>query len=115
MEKMFFKMVDSMCEDCMFYTNKGDIWLINPNTKEWIISYYPPTNYAWWNYDFFDNVYTYLSMDSFYYREPIKNWIQTRLNVEVGLCEPDMLPGVYDWSADFDPEKVISCGEVFLF
>jgi hypothetical protein len=48
-------------------------------------------------------------------REPIANWVQSRLNVEVNLCEPDALPGDYDWSADFDPEKVISNGKVFNF
>jgi hypothetical protein len=114
MDKMFFNMVDSMCEDCMFYTNKGDIWLINPKTKQWIITYYPPTNYVWWNYDFFETIYKYLSMD-IRDREPIANWVQSRLNVEVNLCEPDALPGDYDWSADFDPEKVISNGKVFNF
>jgi hypothetical protein len=114
MGKMFVNMVDSMCEDCMFYTNKGDIWLINPKTKQWIITYYPPTNYVWWNYDFFETIYKYLSMD-IRDREPIANWVQSRLNVEVNLCEPDALPGDYDWSDDFDPEKVISNGKVFNF
>jgi hypothetical protein len=37
------------------------------------------------------------------------------MNVGVDLCEPDMLPGDYDWSADFKIEKVISYGEVFKF
>ena len=114
MEKIFLKMVDSMCEDCMFYTNKGDIWLINPKTKQWIISYYPPRNYVWWNYDFFETIYKYLSMD-IKDREPIRNWIQTRMNVGVDLCEPDTLPGYYDWSADFKVEKVVSDGKVFNF
>ena len=114
MEKIFLKMVDSMCEDCMFYTNKGDIWLINPKTKQWIISYYPPTNYVWWNYDFFETIYKYLSMD-IKDREPIRNWIQTRMNVRVNLCEPDTLPGDYDWSDDFKVEKVVSDGKVFNF
>jgi hypothetical protein len=98
----------------MFYTNKRDIWLINPNTKEWVITYYPPTNYVWWNYDFFETVYKYLSMN-IKDREPIRNWIQTRMNVGVELCEPDMLPGDYDWSGDFNPEKYILGGEVFKF
>jgi hypothetical protein len=114
MEKIFLKMVDSMCEDCMFYTNKGDIWLINPKTKQWVITYYPPTNYVWWNYDFFETIYKYLSMD-IKDREPIRNWIQTRMNVDVDLCEPDMLPGDYDWSGDFKVEKVVSDGKVFNF
>ena len=114
MEKIFLKMVDSMCEDCMFYTNKGDIWLINPKTKQWIISYYPPTNYVWWNYDFFETIYKYLSMD-IKDREPIRNWIQTRMNVRVNLCEPDTLPGDYDWSSDFKVEKVVSDGKVFNY
>jgi hypothetical protein len=115
MEKLFLNMVDSMCEDCTLYKDKkGDLWLIDTKTKQWIIHYYLPTNYAWWNYRFFETVYKFLSMhiDD---RGPIKNWIQTKMNVEVGLCEPNMLPGNYDWSDDFKFEKVISDGEVLNF
>ena len=112
MEKLFFKMIDLMCEDCVIYTHKGYIWLLNPKTNHWFVSYYPPTNYAWWNYDFFESAYKYLSMD-IKDGQPIKNWIQSRMNLEVGLCEPDMLPGDYDWSDDFKVERVIPDGEFF--
>ena len=115
MNNLFNKMVDSMCEDTMVYKAKnGDIWLVNPKTKQWIISYNPPTKYAWWNYDFFETVYKYLSMD-IKDRDQIVNWIRLRLDVEVGLCEADMLPGEYDWSNDFNADKVILDGEVFNF
>ena len=33
------------------------------------------------------------------------------MNVEVGLCEPDMLPWDYEWRKDFD--KVILDGNIF--
>jgi hypothetical protein len=115
MEKMFFNMVDSMCEDTMVYKSKnGDIWVINPKTKEWIITYYPPTNYVWWNYDFFQTVYKFLSIN-INDRDMIINWVQTKMNSEVGLCEPNRLPGQYDWSDNFNTDKVISDGEVFKF
>lgn len=110
---MFFKMVDERCKGCMVYTYKDTIWIINPNTREWIISYYCKAKYAWWNYDFFETVYKYLSMD-IKERLPIRNWVQSRMNVEVGEnCEPDQLPGDYDWSGDFKIEDVILNGKVF--
>ena len=114
MEKMFFKMVDERCKDCMVYTHKDDMWLINPHTREWIISYFPKTKYAWWNYDFFETVYNFLCMDIDKEQQPIRNWIESRMNIEIGKnCEPDMLPGQYDWSGDFKTEDVILNGIVF--
>ena len=116
MNNLFNKMVDLMCEDAIVYkTKNGDLWLINPKTKKWIVTYYPPKNYAWWNFDFFDTVYTYLSMNIFENKEQIKKWIENRFNVEVNLCEADYLPGEYDWTDDFDTNKVITYGEVFNF
>lgn len=101
-----------MCEDCKVYTHKEDVWVVNPKTRQWIISYYPPTKYLWWNYDFFENIYKYLSMD-IGNREPIKDWVKDKLNVEIGLCEPDRLPGDYNWSRDFDSNEVVDKGNLF--
>lgn len=113
MENMFFKAADLMCKDCIVYTHKEDVWLINPITKEWIVSYYPKTKYAWWNYDFFETIYKYLSLNIME-RQPIKTWIESRMNIEIGKnCEPDMLPGQYDWSGDFEVKDVILNGKVF--
>jgi hypothetical protein len=113
MEKMFFKMVDEMCKDYLYYVHKGYLWFINPNTGEWVVSYYYETKYPWWNFYFFNNIYNFLSMD-INDRQPIRNWIESRLKVEIGLnCEPDRLPGSYDWSGDFEAEDVLSEGKVF--
>jgi hypothetical protein len=113
MEKIFFKMMNELSKDCMVYAHKDNIWLINPNNREWIISYYPETKYAWWNYEFFKNVYYIISMD-IEDIQPIRNWVESRLNVEVGKnCQPDRLPGDYDWSGDFDVEDVILNGKVY--
>jgi hypothetical protein len=109
MQELFNKMVDSMCEDCLVHTHVKDLWVIDSKTKQWIISFHPPTNYAWWNYDFFSNIYKYLSMD-IKDREPIRNWVQSRMNVGVDLCEPDRLPGDYDWSGDFNVDHIVSNG-----
>lgn len=111
---MFFKMVDEMSKDYILYTHKDTIWLINSNTREWIISYYPKTKYAWWNYDFFKTVYKFLSMEM-KERQPIRDWIELRMMVEVGEnCEPDRIPSDYNWSSDFDVEEVINKGKVVV-
>ena len=44
-------------------------------------------------------------------RQPIIDWIQTKMNHEIGLCEPDKLPGKYDWSCDFDVDHIVSKGQ----
>ena len=107
-------MMNELSKDCVVYTYKDDIWLINPNTKEWIVSYYSKTKYTWWNYRFFENVYNFISMD-IKDRQPIRYWIELYINVEIGkCCEPDMLPGDYDWSSDFGVDDVILNGKVFL-
>ena len=110
MNNLFNKMVDSMCEDCLVHTHVKDLWVIDSKTKQWIISFHPPTKYLWWNYDFFSNIYKYLSMD-IYDRQPIIDWIQTKMNHEIGLCEPDKLPGYYDWSCDFNVDHIVSNGQ----
>lgn len=112
METAFFKMIDGMTKDCLVYTHKNNIWLINPKTKEWVISYYTKTKYTWWNYDFFKPIYLCLSMDMKKI-EPIKHWVESRMNVETGnCCEPDKFPYDYDWSSDFNVDEVLIDGKV---
>jgi hypothetical protein len=113
-EKIFLKMMNQLSKDYVSYYYKEHIWLINPNTREWIISYYFKTKYAFWKYEFFKNAYYIISMD-IEDIQPIKNWIELHLNVEVGNhCVPDMLPGDYDWSSDFNVDDVMLNGKVFL-
>lgn len=112
METAFFKMINSMSKDCLVYTHYNNLWLINPNTKEWVISYYVKTKYVWWNYDFFKPIYLCLSMDMDNVR-PIRNWVKSRMNVHIGEnCEPDKFPFLYDWSADFSVDEVLIDGKV---
>jgi len=110
MQELFNKMVDSLCEDCLVHTHIKDLWVIDSKTKEWIVSFNPPQKYLWWNYDFFSNIYKYLSMD-IEDRQPIMDWIQTKMNHVIGFCEPDKLPGKYDWSNDFCVDYIISKGQ----
>ncbi len=45
--------------------------------------------------------------------EPIKHWVESRMNVETGnCCEPDKFPYDYDWSSDFNVDEVLINGKV---
>lgn len=103
-------MTDTMTKNFYLYEYKERIWLVNPKTKEWVITYYSKTKYVFWCYDFFKTIFMCLSMDM-KQRQPIKNWVQYRMKLEVGdNVEPDKFPYDYDWSSDFNIDEVIIHG-----
>lgn len=116
MEKsQIFKTIDYLCDDCNVYYCDDGLWVINPETKEWVIHIGSSRlDYLWFNYRIFHNVFNnYLSFDIIKNSLPIKEWTIDRLNLNIGEhFYPDMLPTDYDWSNDFTPENVICQGVV---
>jgi hypothetical protein len=115
MKNSFFKIMDVITKDCYQYKYDNNLWLINPKTKEWVVSYYPKTKYLWWNYHFFKTVHSHLCVYS-YQKDLIKLWTQSKLNVVVGEnVHPDIIPYLYDWSSEFKPQIVIEQGKIITF
>lgn len=111
MEKVVHKFINSSVEGTHLYESDGSIWLIFPEKKQWIVSFYSETNYLWYNYDFFSNLFRYLDLElgdnNFY----IRKWVEKTLGFKAGKnCHPDYLPDEYDWRKDFDVEGVINDG-----
>jgi hypothetical protein len=115
MKKVVFNLIDSEVKDCLLYGFVDGVWIINPDTKEWIIHIGPSSrlDYLWFNYEKFKSLFKYVSLDIFKDKYYIKDWAEDRLKLKIGSnYHPDITPGDYNWSDDFKPEKVIESGVV---
>jgi hypothetical protein len=115
MDKIVKSLLDKSTEGFFKYRYKNDLWYIDPETKTWAITYYEPTKYLWYNYQFFTEKMRLISMELPKDSTHIKNWVELKFGVEVGEnVWPDLLPGDYDWKADFKVEDVLSDSETCL-
>ena len=114
MKKIVFKVIDTQVKDCLLYMNDDGLWIINPETKEWVIHVGSPRlDYLWYNYWTFKILFNYISLDVFKDRVYIKEWVEDRLNLKIGPnYYSQLVPDGYDWSHEFKPEKVIESGKV---
>jgi hypothetical protein len=77
------------------YSTEGSLWLVNPNTKEWMLEL-DKTGRLWYNryqHPIYNNFYRYLDMEEDEFESFIKTWVeevlQTRVRkVEVNLRHP---------------------------
>ena len=112
MEKLITKVLNETITGYVWYEYRGSHWIINPITKTWVItvSY---SGYTFYNYFFFHNLFSYMSLvvpgnDGY-----ICNWLRNGLGFTVGEhCYPDYLPTVYDWTKDFNVDEVIERGVI---
>lgn len=114
MKKVVFNLIDFEVKDCVLYQSRDGLWIINPETKEWIIHVgSPKLDYLWFNYRKFKSMYKYISLNVFKDKGYIKDWVEDRLKLKIGPnYHPDITPGDYDWSDDFKPEFIMDNGIV---
>jgi hypothetical protein len=114
MKKIVFKVIDTQVKDCLLYVYDDGLWIINPETKEWVIHVGASRlDYLWYNYEVFTPLFRYISLDSIEDKDYIQDWAEEKLKVKIGPnYHPDITPSEYDWSDEFKPEKVIESGKV---
>jgi len=81
-----------------FEFTPGSIWLINPDTKEWMLVF-EKSGHLWYNYETPDTFSKYLNMEASEFKSFIKIWVEDVLeNGVVSTPEPSPhpLPGVED-------------------
>jgi hypothetical protein len=112
MKRLVNKVFNNSIEGYVCYEYKESYWIINPATNQWVIkvSY---SGYTYFNYSFFHTLFFYLSLDVVKNNKYISGWIIDELGFFVSEhCYPDYLPGSYDWSDDFETDRVIEFGEI---
>lgn len=107
MKKIVFKILDDQLNHYVLLKYDGYYWVINLDTQMWVLNI-SNSGYVWYNYDFFHNLFKYVSLNVIEDSDYIKNWINSRLKIITSEnCHPDKHPYDYDWSHEFD-EKSIS-------
>jgi hypothetical protein len=111
-KKLVNKVLNDSIEGYVCYEYQGSYWIVNPETNRWVIKV-AYSGYTFFNYFFFRNIFFYLSFDVVKNTKYISNWIISELGFSVSEhCYPDYLPGSYDWTKDFDVDKVIERGKI---
>jgi hypothetical protein len=62
-----------------FKYTPGSIWLINPETKEWVVEL-EKRGRMWWDWDFYLNFQRYFNMEQSDFERFIKIWVEDVLN-----------------------------------
>ena len=70
-----------------FEYSPKSIWLINPETREWVIELKKEGN-LWWYWDFHFNFKRYFNMEHSEYEKFIKVWVEDVLNRGVSSTMP---------------------------
>jgi hypothetical protein len=75
MEKMIFDIINEAVEGVDLYEDKGSLWLIFTDNKEWVIKL-NKKGVLWYNYYFFNSIFKYLSLDVVENQHYITEWVE---------------------------------------
>ena len=127
MEKIINRLIDEAVVDVDKYVNNNSTWLIFTESKQWVIEL-TKDGTLWYNYNFFKNLFVYMSMDVVENQHYITKWVEDNVinGVKETCCHDmkltksvekiikntysDILPKEYDWSDQFDVKEVIETG-----
>lgn len=107
------KIISCSVKGFNLYELDGRYWVASPENKQWVITYYFKTNYLWYNFHFFDNIFQYMSLNVVKNDNLICDWVVSTFNVEYPKqFHPDYVLGMYDWSGQFNSVKVVEMGNI---
>jgi hypothetical protein len=75
MEKIVNKLINDAVVGADRYANNGSTWLIFTETKQWVIELTEEKT-LWYNYNFFKNLFSYLSFDVVENQHYITKWVE---------------------------------------
>jgi hypothetical protein len=75
MKEMIFDVINDEVKGADLYENKGSLWLIFTDDKEWVIKL-NKEGYLWYNYNFFNSIFKYLSLDVVENQHYITEWVE---------------------------------------
>jgi hypothetical protein len=114
-KKLVNNIIETSTTDFIPYRYRDWTWLINPETKEWVVSV-ADSGYTFYNYEFFSNLFKYASLNCITDKKHIRSWTEEKLKVSISKhLYPDYHPGDYDWKDQFDAKEVMDKGELVAF
>lgn len=90
MEKIINRLVDEAVVNVDKYVNNGSTWLIFTESKQWVIEL-TKDGTLWYNYNFFKNLFAYMSMDVVENQQYITKWVEDNIINGVKINYTDLL------------------------
>ena len=90
MEKIINRLIDEAVVDVDKYVNNNSTWLIFTESKQWVIEL-TKDGTLWYNYNFFKNLFVYMSMDVVENQQYITKWVED--NIINGVKETRPMDG----------------------
>jgi hypothetical protein len=78
MEKIINRLIDDAVVDVDKYVNNNSTWLIFTESKQWVIEL-TKDGTLWYNYNFFKNLFVYMSMDVVENQHYITKWVEDNI------------------------------------
>ena len=78
MEKIVNTLIDEAVQKVDTYTNNGSTWLIFTDDKRWVIEL-TKDGTLWYNYNFFNSLFAYTSMDVIENQHYITKWVENNV------------------------------------
>lgn len=75
MEKIVNKIINESVKDADIYYSNGSTWIIFTDNKQWVIEL-TENKTLWYNYNFFKNLFNYLSLDVVGNQQYITKWVE---------------------------------------
>lgn len=78
MQKLVNKIINESVKDADIYQSNGSTWLIFTYNKQWVIEL-TESKTLWYNYNFFKNLFNYLSLDVVENQHYITKWVEDNI------------------------------------
>lgn len=120
MDKIVNKLINESVKGVDTYTHNGSTWLIFTDTKEWVIEL-TESKTLWYNYNFFNGMFSYVSMDVVENQHYITKWAEDNIiggvkytsvltHIDFGELEDTLVNGVKENSFTY-VGKQIGCDD----
>lgn len=90
MEKIINRLIDEAVVNVDKYVNNNSTWLIFTESKQWVIEL-TKDGTLWYNYNFFKNLFVYMSMDVVENQQYITKWVEDNIINGVKINYTDLL------------------------
>ena len=105
MEKIINRLIIDAVEGCDVYHHNKSTWLIFTDTKQWVVEL-TGGGTLWYNYNFFHNLFKYVSLDVMDNQQYITKWVEDNVinKTQVNLTKNKM--------SDFVSDSLIRDGSI---
>jgi len=96
MDKVVNKLIDESVKGVDTYSHNGSTWLIFTESKQWVIEL-TESKTLWYNYNFFNGMFSYVSMDVVDNQHYITKWVEDNI---IGVRDISPMTQYTDWQVE---------------